>query len=157
MGYKQAIEEVLKARLKANGTALAKWKEREQTGSLQWVNEQCGRGQGPFLTEESVLCYCMTYMHSHYEAASKVLVPFADSLDRNSVVAMLDIGCGPMTAALALAELNIEKRRLPLKLKYIGVDTSAPCSTWQRSFRSKNIASRSPKVGIGVFYLRSRM
>jgi len=103
LGYKQAIEDVLKARLKRNATALGEWKRREQTGNLTWVNAQCGRGQGPFLTEESVLCYCMTYMHAHFEAAVEVLDPFAEVLERNSVVAMLDVGCGPMTAALALA------------------------------------------------------
>ncbi len=134
MGYSQAVEDVLKTRLKAHPNALREWKNREATRDISWVNTQCGRGQGPFRTEESVLCYCMTYMHAHFEAAQKVLVPFSDIISRNSVVAMLDFGCGPMTAALALAELHIKRFRQALSLKYIGVDISAPMLEMAKAF-----------------------
>jgi SAM-dependent methyltransferase len=151
LGYKQAIEDVLKARLKGHANALEKWKERERTGSRTWVNEQCGRGQGPFLTEESVLCYCMTYMHYHFEAAVRVLDPFVRILDRNSVVAMLDIGCGPMTAALALAESNIAHRRQPLTLKYIGVDISTPMLNIAEAFSEQEHCFAQPDDGYWRF------
>jgi hypothetical protein len=125
MGYLEAVEYIVKRRVRSHKVAGAAWREKE-AGRWASFNELCKNGQGPFDTEEAALCYCMGYMHTHFQAAQIPLRGVSRRLAGKSCVAMIDIGCGPMTAALALADLHIKRFGLPLPLNYIGIDIAEP-------------------------------
>ncbi|MPZ31862.1 MAG: hypothetical protein GEV13_12840 [Rhodospirillales bacterium] len=151
MSYQDAFEYVVKRSLERHQRAREGWAEYEKTRSLGWINNQCDRGNGPFNTDESVLCYCMAYMHSHYEAAKIALSDVAQALTKKSAVAVLDIGCGPMTAALALAQLNLNRFGQPLALSYIGVDISAPMLKFAERFSQRDDCFSSTSGGFYRF------
>lgn len=85
----------------------------------------CGNARGPFDTLSSVLCYCLCYQHTHFASLSEILR--SGRLDEADAPLVLDIGAGPATVPLALAERHVrELRRGPLALRYIDVERSDP-------------------------------
>ena len=138
MSYRDAFRDIVKRRLENRPAMMEQWVKHEKYGNLPWINDLCNRGQGPFTTKEATLCYCMAYMHGHYEAAKIVLEGFADQLDASSRVAMLDVGCGPMTAALALSDLFTKGYGKPVALNYIGIDTSERMLKFAKKFSERD-------------------
>lgn len=77
--------------------------------------------------EEKVLVYCFLNMKSHffssYEVFSFVIDSLADVFAQPDYPPIfIDLGCGPMTSGLALADILCEKTGKPIHLKYVGVD-----------------------------------
>jgi len=150
MTYQAAFEKIIKDEIRGHAEALVLWMNKEN-GNWSGLAELLNNGQGPFDTEKYCLCYCMAYMHSHYEAAKLPLARVAKSLDRKSCVAMLDIGCGPMTAALSLSDLYRDKHSKPLPLNYIGVDNSECMRAIAKKFSKRSDCFASTPDGYVAF------
>jgi len=101
------------------------------------------KGQGCYGSEEEVLWYCYCYMRMHMDALqaalkctrhsdAKELQKCLVSTRRNLL--LIDIGCGPMTAGLAVAEWYFRLNAAPINMSYIGIDPSAYCRAKAREF-----------------------
>jgi hypothetical protein len=80
---------------------------------------------GSLTADEKVLLYCFTNMKLHFFEALETFRYFRPVLksmfELPGVKMMIDLGCGPGTAGLALADSTKE-----LKLAYIGLDCARP-------------------------------
>ncbi len=84
-------------------------------------------------TPARMLWYCYHYMPCHFDAISRLLLLdrqteprliFADDSDDSDEYLVLDFGCGPMTAGIALNEFYKAQFGSPLRMNYVGFDTS---------------------------------
>lgn len=83
----------------------------------------CNRAQGPFNDETSVMCYCLCYQHTHFESLGRILS--SGVLDNVRSPLILDVGAGPGTVPVAIAERHVSQlRREPLALRYIDLERS---------------------------------
>ncbi|MFO0575328.1 MAG: hypothetical protein U1A78_15155 [Polyangia bacterium] len=66
----------------------------------------------------------MQMMYQHYDDYKTVLaaIKYAPPSDRNTPIRMLDFGCGPATAALALTDYIIEQHGYAPIVHYAGID-----------------------------------
>jgi SAM-dependent methyltransferase len=88
--------------------------------------EKLDRGCAPCDTERMALWYCYTYMLMHLGAYRTVITQQAGFFDRllldsSDELLMIDFGCGPLTAPLAIAE-HIKQIPCGVTLSYIGID-----------------------------------
>jgi hypothetical protein len=90
------------------------------------LRQKLDRGRAPCNTERMALWYCYTYMLMHLDAYQTVItqqVNFFDELllDSNNELLMIDFGCGPLTAPLAMAD-HMKQIPCGVILSYIGID-----------------------------------
>lgn len=97
------------------------------------------RGQTPCSSSTLVLQYCYTYMYQHLMAYKRFLnIPknhrrITDKL--GSSCCFVDVGCGPLTSALAMADHNWEHRPEDrLLMNYIGIDCEGEMIRKAREF-----------------------
>jgi len=93
-----------------------------------------GRGDytkdsGEITTEDKVLLYCFFNLKKHYFTTYGVFETVIDSLKgffNNDIYkpTFIDLGCGPMTSGLALADLINTLHSKPIIFSYIGIDIS---------------------------------
>jgi len=86
-------------------------------------------GYEKLTADEKVLLYCYFNMRKHFFTSSFVFEKIYESLrsvfnDTAKTVVFIDLGCGPMTSGLALADLHFEKTGEQLQINYIGVDNA---------------------------------
>lgn len=86
----------------------------------------CGRGQGPFNSELSVLSYCMSYMYMHHDALVSVidLPQHSHMIVQDQPLLIIDFGCGPGTAGIALCNYLRHHQEMPRSIFYVGIDIS---------------------------------
>ncbi len=78
-----------------------------------------------FPIEDKVLLYCYFNMRKHYFSSYFVfdkIIDFHKWFPQNPPTIFIDLGCGPLTSALALADYYKAKTNKYLKFNYIGVD-----------------------------------
>jgi len=92
--------------------------------SVDELESLINRGQGPFDRKESVYAYCLRLMYHHYDDYKAVLasINYEPPSDRSTPIGMLDFGCGPATAAFAVADYISEKYGYVPVLHYAGID-----------------------------------
>lgn len=80
---------------------------------------------------EKVLLYCYRNLEQHLVSQMYILESHADILKQhvfnNAPAIFIDYGCGPMTSGIAIARCYTEfisTNRSPLKINYIGIDSS---------------------------------
>lgn len=91
---------------------------------LSTVLDQGRRASDSLLTAR-YYAYC--YMLSHHDAMKHVLSIHGDQfrsgiLSHNGDLLVVDFGCGPLIAALALGAQSIEVGGAPLDCRYVGID-----------------------------------
>jgi|GEM_PF-948044 hypothetical protein len=79
--------------------------------------------------DEKVLLYCYFNMKKHFFTSVAVFKKMWKSLnqiltDKSYSPVFIDLGCGPLTSGLALAELYQNETMTALRLNYIGIDIS---------------------------------
>lgn len=95
----------------------------------------CNRGQGPFVSEISTLSYCMAYMYMHHDALISVLDLSInqDLILKDNPLIIIDIGCGPGTAGIAIKNY-LDGHGGARDIYYIGVDISQHMLTLAEKF-----------------------
>jgi len=111
-----------------------------------------GRGDytsdsGQITAHDKVLLYCFYNLKKHYFTTYAVLETVIDSLKEffNSDIykpTFIDLGCGPLTSGLALADLINTKHSNPITFCYIGIDISKPMTDRAKTFEKLEIFSR---------------
>jgi hypothetical protein len=112
-------------------------------------------GYDKLSADEKVLLYCYFNMRKHFFTSSFVFEKIYDSLrpvfnDPEKTVVFIDIGCGPLTSGLALADLHTEKTGEKLTINYIGIDISQAMLNKAAQFLKHNIFSEESQ---SAFYL----
>jgi hypothetical protein len=110
-----------------------------------------GRGDfaenyGPISTADKVLLYCYFNMKKHFFTSYAVFQTVVDSLEtffttNDYKPVFIDLGCGPMTSGLALADLIHTKTESGINISYIGVDRAPAMLSRADSFKTLNIFS----------------
>lgn len=116
------------------------------------IYKMLNRAHGCYNTFDEVLWYCYCYMPQHFDAFQRVIqmeeeeiadLQYGDTFRRkvfntNGDLLVVDVGCGPMTAGLALADWYYGTERKPLKLSYVGVDDSEHCRNFASRFAARD-------------------
>lgn len=95
--------------------------------------------------DEKVNLYCYFNLKKHYFTTYALLERFLSTFDSVYSIQNLnfiDYGCGPLTSAIALGDIFIEKTNEKLKVKYFGIDSSDAMIRKAKSF--SNISCFSP-------------
>jgi len=100
--------------------------------------------------DEKTLLYCYFNMRKHFYTSCFVFEKIYESLiavfaDQEKTIVFIDLGCGPLTSGLALADLHFEKTQSLLNVNYIGIDISQAMLEKGRKFISHNIFSPDSK------------
>lgn len=77
--------------------------------------------------EDKTMLYCYFNMRKHYFTSRFVfdkINNFHQWFPQNNPTIFIDLGCGPLTSALGLADYYSIKTNTPLKFNYIGIDIS---------------------------------
>ncbi|HTU71746.1 MAG TPA: class I SAM-dependent methyltransferase [Candidatus Baltobacteraceae bacterium] len=128
MGFDSSFERVIWSRVRS---------DRELADAAK--SRICEHGQADFGDFRVVACYCMCYMHQHFDANLAILRQNAAGpifTDPDAVV--IDFGCGPGTAALVLATRNRELGGQPARFSYLGIDRSTMMHEVATNFLSDN-------------------
>jgi len=111
------------------------------------------RGRGDFTksygkisAEDKVMLYCYFNLKKHFFTSYAVFQTVVSSLENffannEYKPVFIDLGCGPMTSGLALADLIHSNTGKGINFSYIGVDISNPMMEKAKSFKSLNIFS----------------
>lgn len=128
MAFLKAFDEIVKQRFRQDPNLRKNWEAFEHLrgkAAKDELQRRCGRGRGPFTTDEAVLWYAMAYMCMHFAALYSVLAPIRSAFAPGSRLGIVDFGCGPLTAALAVAELyKVATGAIP-EVSYLGIDSSS--------------------------------
>lgn len=113
------------------------------------------RGRGDFTknygkisADDKVMLYCFFNLKKHFFTSYAVFQTVTDSLkaffsNEEYKPVFIDLGCGPMTSGLALADLVHSTTGSGINFSYIGVDISKPMMEKAMSFQSLDIFSSS--------------
>ena len=94
---------------------------------LAGERNHCNSGHGPFDHMLPAVCYCVCHAAMHYESYMRALkMKFRTCRDLPSSPLIVDLGCGPATTALALADWLRECGRQRPAVSFIGIDNSRP-------------------------------
>lgn len=104
------------------------------------------RKHGEISADDKVLLYCYYNMKKHFFTSYAVFQTVVSSLNKffsNSDYkpVFIDLGCGPMTSGLALADLIHTTTGKKINFTYIGIDISKPMLAKAKSFNSLSIFS----------------
>ncbi len=107
-------------------------------------------GYNELSADEKTLLYCYFNMRKHFYTSSFVFEKIYDSLkaifaDQEKTAVFIDLGCGPLTSGLALADLHFEKTQALLNINYIGIDISQSMLDKAKKFVNYNIFSNESK------------
>lgn len=77
--------------------------------------------------DDKVLLYCHCNMRKHFFTTRYVFDQFFDFIKNlidssQEKLIFIDIGCGPLTSGLAIADLYLERAKHEVSMRYIGVD-----------------------------------
>lgn len=111
-----------------------------------------GRGDytsnsGKITVDDKVLLYCFYNLKKHYFTTYGVYEIVIDSLggffnNDTFIPTFVDLGCGPMTSGLALADLINTIHKTPIRFSYIGIDISRAMIERSKTFEKLNIFSQ---------------
>jgi SAM-dependent methyltransferase len=102
---------------------------------------------GELAPTDKVLLYCYFNMKGHFNTVSEVFIRHQTQLEAlfspDGQTRFLDVGCGPGTACLALADLLRDRT-----FRYIGIDSAAPMrdkalQLWEAAAKDKLISNGS--------------
>ncbi|WP_375416096.1 class I SAM-dependent methyltransferase [uncultured Hymenobacter sp.] len=105
---------------------------------------ECRTVSPPAAPADRVLLYCYYNLRKHFFTSRYVFGQLIDSLPSllatsGSHPVFLDLGCGPMTSALALADLYGERFNQPLPIRYVGVDIAQAMLDKARTFETSGL------------------
>lgn len=103
-------------------------------------------GSGEITANDKVLLYCFYNFKKHYFTTYGVFETVINSLNNffnNETYkpTFIDLGCGPMTSGLALADLINTIHGKPINFSYIGIDISRPMIDRANSFQTLDFFS----------------
>lgn len=142
--------------------------------SWEIINEALLRGRADFREgykllspAEKVQLYCYFNMKKHYCTSVGVfrkIWPFLNTIFTDTVFTplLIDVGCGPLTSGLALADLYHTINDKPIYFKYIGIDVARPMLDKAIAFFATDLFAGAPEPGffehwneVTLEYLRS--
>lgn len=108
--------------------------------------------QGCYNSMSEVLWYSYCHAPLHFDALQTMMqieendaedTEYGDTFRKKVFSAdgdllVVDVGCGPMTAGLALANWYDDAHHKPLKLSYVGIDNSEYCTTLASHFAARS-------------------
>ena len=109
------------------------------------IRSMCNCAQGCYHSDEEVLWYTYCYMPMHVEVARQALTATRTKaanlrqclVDSDGDLLFVDVGCGPLTAGVAIADWYIRRQHEPLSLSYIAIDPSNACTRMAANFASR--------------------
>jgi hypothetical protein len=119
----------------------------------QVLDDVLVRGRGDFTSnygkitaDDKVMLYCFFNLKKHFFTSYAVYQTVTNSIQNffsNSEYkpVFIDLGCGPMTSGLALADLVHSTTDSGINFSYIGVDISTPMMNKAKTFKSLEIFS----------------
>jgi len=104
--------------------------------------------------DEKVLLYCFFNMKMHFFSSYEVFNFVYESLagvfsNADYPPLFVDLGCGPMTSGLALADILSERTGRPARLKYVGIDIAPAMLRRAQTFEKAAIFSRECTFSYG--------
>jgi hypothetical protein len=117
------------------------------------LDEVLVRGRGDFTisyrnitTDDKVMLYCYFNLKKHFFTSYAVFQNVVDSLgnffkDPEYKPVFIDLGCGPMTSGLAIADLIDQSLGFGINFSYIGVDIADAMINRAKTFRTLKIFS----------------
>ena len=101
-------------------------------------------GHNHITSDEKVLLYCYFNMKMHFFTSYAVFQIIGNSLNSlftrpNFAPLFIDLGCGPMTSGIALADMLYVLTGMPAKFTYIGIDISNAMINRARSFENSSL------------------
>lgn len=98
---------------------------RDNPELIQNWPHACDRAQATFEDAASAFCYCLCYQRMHFESLSSIVD--LGYLDEFQSPLIIDVGAGPATVPLALAQRRVQRlQRGPLSLRYFDIERSEP-------------------------------
>jgi hypothetical protein len=96
---------------------------------------------------DKVLLYCYFNMKKHFFTSFAVfskIWPTLSKLLSNPIqpIIFIDLGCGPLTSGLAIADLHFENTKKPLLFHYFGIDISSSMITKAKEFSEADLFDR---------------
>ncbi len=119
------------------------------------INNVLKRGRADFTSDsgeitakDKVLLYCFFNFKKHYFTTYAVFETVINSLSHffnndSFAPTFIDLGCGPMTSGLALADLINKTHCKPISFSYIGIDISEPMIDRAKTFHCLEIFSNN--------------
>jgi len=98
--------------------------------------------------EEKVILYCFFNMKKHFFTSYAVFERILPSLQavfnqEGYEPIMIDLGCGPMTSGIAIADLMMATTGIPLTFTYVGVDIAPAMIAKAKTFESSALFANS--------------
>jgi len=96
---------------------------------LKYGRADFRNGYDSLSEDEVCLLYCYFNMRKHFFTTYFLYERIYGSLmdiisDTNEIPVFIDLGCGPLTSGLAIADLHLDTTGQPLLIHYIGLDNS---------------------------------
>lgn len=103
---------------------------------------------GDITAEDKVLLYCFYNMKKHFFTSYAVFQTVVESLTHFFEIneykpVFIDLGCGPMTSGIAIADLINTKTGQPIDFSYIGVDIAPAMLAKCKEFKELPIFSKN--------------
>ena len=154
MGYQEAFREVVLKPLREDEAI--RQEVQQYLGAYQQSRSEfssfdhyirmkiLGHARTPCQTQALALLYSYTYMPMHLDGNKKVIEREYETFfqpylyQKLANVWMIDVGCGPMTACLALSDFQQSlPAKKPLELAYLGCDLQSVMTDIACNFHSK--------------------
>ena len=113
------------------------------------------KGYDKLSADEKVLLYCYFNMRKHFFTSSFVFEKIYESLrnvfnDVTRKVVFIDLGCGPLTSGLALADLHHQKSGERLNINYIGIDIAQAMLNKAERFISYDVFAEESQYALAL-------
>jgi len=156
----EIVEEVKKhPKTRFNSILLGYTAETIRHDIINYGRADFREGYSSLTADEKVLLYCYFNMRKHFFTSSFVFEKIYESLrsifnDPAKTVVFIDLGCGPMTSGLALADLHLEKTGERLQLNYIGIDNSQAMLDKAERFLAYDIYSDESAASFAIHWTK---
>jgi len=106
--------------------------------------QPCNTEKGVLSPAERVLIYCHFNLRKHYFSSYYIYSAYLDSispllLHNEQKLIFLDLGCGPLTSGLAIADLFLHRYGKLIPMNYVGVDIAPAMLEKANEFSDKGV------------------
>lgn len=148
MAFEDAFRDLVLEQLKVDSTTIQVAREnpgRNNYGERNYdaaIIRALDQAKTPCSTPTLALWYCYRYLNMHFDQFTEVINLEVDSFkdqifSKKGNLLMIDVGCGPMTSCLAMADYHLKEYGSLINLHYIGIDNMLPMSNKASEFSKR--------------------